>query len=194
MQGTAPLSHITGVPGWGSQDENEYLYSLAQTLPADAVIVEIGGEFGMSASLFSKGSPTARIYSIDNRFDGEVGTMHAANLAEAGLGENVKRIAADSQLAKTVSGFKRIEKGGIDLLFVDGAHDFQGALNDLNLWTPLVKSGGYLVLHDTAGEQNRMPHILHFDVSRALATWYKDNGAEWAAAANVNTITSFRRV
>lgn len=194
MQGAAPASHITSVPGWETGDEQEYLLDLARSLPADAVILEIGGEFGMSASIFSKGAPSARIYSVDNRFDGEVGQIHAANLAEAGLGANVKRISADSQLAKTVAGFKKIEKAGVDLLFVDGGHDYQSALNDLNLWTPLVKAGGYLVLHDTAGTTNRMPHLMHFDVSRALAMWYKDNGADWAVANNVNTITSFKRL
>lgn len=193
MQGSAPASHITGVPGWETGDEQDYLHELALNAPDDAVIVEIGGEFGMSASIFSKGKPTAHVYSIDIRFDTEVGEIHKANLAEAGVGENVKRIPGDSQLTKTVNAFKKLEKGGIDVLFIDGAHDYQGALNDLNLWSPLVKVGGTLVLHDTAGTTNRMPHITHFDVSRALATWYKENGSSWAVVKNVNTITAFKR-
>jgi len=193
MQGAAPVSHITGIPGWESGDEQDYLYTLAQELPANAVILEIGGEFGMSASIFSKGAPSARVYSVDIRYDGELAQQHAANLREAGVGDNVTRIAGDSQLKTTVAKFKKLEKERIDLLFVDGAHDYQGALNDFNLWAPLVKSTGYLVLHDTAGTTNRMPHLLHFDVSRALATWYKDNGSDWAVANNVNTITSFKR-
>ena len=193
MNGAAPQSAITLVPGWETPLEQNYLYTLAQGLPEGAIIVEIGGEFGMSASLFSKGAPTAKIYSIDIAFDSPTGEIHKANLAEAKLGENVKRIAADSQLPKTATAFKRMEKAGIDLLFVDGGHTYQNVLNDLALWTPLVKAGGYLVLHDTANPDNKLPHPLHYEVSKALETWLAEHKAEWTQLATVDSITSFRR-
>lgn len=194
MIGEAPLSHITYCPGWETKAEQDYLYALAQQLPAAAVIVEIGGEYGMSASIFSKGAPSARIYSIDIRYDGPVGAIHDSNLTDASLGQNVVRIAANSQIQDTVTVFQKRERAAIDLLFIDGDHSFQGALNDLTLWAPLVKPNGFMVLHDTAAETNTMPHMLHYDVSRALAVWYKTNGAQFAAAANVDTIASFQRI
>jgi predicted O-methyltransferase YrrM len=156
MKGAAPTSHITGVPGWETTQEQEYLFALASKLPENAVILEIGGEFGMSASIFSKAAPTARIYSIDNRYGGEVGEIHSANLQDAGLGQNVQRINADSHDKATLTKFKKQEKT-VDLLFVDGDHSVQGALLDLQMYSPLVKVGGMLILHDTASQTNKLP-------------------------------------
>jgi predicted O-methyltransferase YrrM len=194
MIGEAAASHITGVPGWETSDEQEYLYTTARKFDGGNIL-EIGGEFGMSASLFSKGAPLAKIYSIDIRYDGPVGDAHKANLAEANLGTNVFRFSADSQKQATVDKIKKlIGAQSIDVLFIDGDHSITGAYNDLVLWSPLVKIGGVMLLHDTAATTNRMPHIMHFDVSHALAKWYKDNGANWQVIDNVNTITAFTRI
>lgn len=184
------------MPGWETVPEQEYLLDLACALPEKAVIVEIGGEYGMSTSIFSKGAPISRIYSIDNRFDGEIGEIHASNLAEAKLGENVMRMAADSQLKATVAKFRKLEKEPIDLLFLDGDHSRGGAMNDLVLWTPLVNVEGTLVLHDTITTERdpRLIHPLHYDVTHALMTWYQGCAAEWIIVKMVDTITAFRRV
>lgn len=196
MRGSAHISHITGVPGWEAVPEQDYLFEIARALPEKAVIFEIGGEFGMSASIFSKGAPAARIYSVDVRYDGELGEIHKSNLDEAKLGQNVTRIPADSQLKATVAKFRKLEKEPIDLLFIDGDHSIGGALNDLNLWTPLTQEGSLLVLHDTvtADRDPRLIHPLHYDVSHAMMTWYRDNAAEWINVQMVETITAFRRV
>lgn len=194
MKGEAPASTITGVPGWESIAEQSYLHRMARILPDGAVIVEIGGEFGMSASIFSHGAPNARIYSIDLRYDGVIGQAHEANLAEANVGANVKRIAANSQLAKTVNAFKKQEKSSISILFIDGDHSYNGALNDLTLWAPLVAVGGKMILHDTAAVTNTAPHDLHFDVSRALAIWYRGQKDNWQAEPSVDTITPLTRI
>lgn len=196
MRGNAPLSHITGTPGWEVPSEQDELYAVAQSLPEGSVILEIGGEFSMSASIFSKGAPTARIYSVDIAFAGEVGEIHKANLAEAGLGENVKRIAADSHDKATVAKFRKLEKGTtpLTILFVDGDHTFEGALLDLQMWTPLIKIGGKLLIHDTATPANPLPHPLHFEVSRAVSTWLKDEGANWKEVKVVNTLMVLERI
>lgn len=193
MQGSAPASHITGVPGWETYDEQELLQELAMKVPADGVILEIGGEFGMSSSIFAKASPpTTRVYSVDIRYAEGLGDQHKANLQEAGLADRVVLIAGDSQQKQTVTKFKKLEKQ-IDLLFIDGDHSIQGALNDLNLWTPLVPVGGSVALHDCANSTNRMPHLLHFDVTRALALFMEKEAANWQATHMVNTMIVFRR-
>lgn len=178
MQGAAYKSHITGVPGWESYDEQELLLRLSHAL-ADkkAVIVEIGGEFGMSASILSKGAPDSSIYSIDITYDTEIGKIHASNLKEAGVGKNVHYIAADSHKSTTLADFTKKEKG-IDLLFLDGDHSYDGALADLVLWSPLVKPGGKLAIHDTVNSAlppPYVPHALHYQVTKAVATWFADS-------------------
>jgi hypothetical protein len=36
----------------------------------------------------------------------------------------------------------------IDVLFIDGDHSYNGVKNDFNLYSPLVKNGGYIVFDD----------------------------------------------
>ena len=51
---------------------------------------------------------------------------------------------------------------GVDLLFVDGDHTYEGAASDLTRWSPLVRPGGHVVLHDavdTGGYGNVYPGI-----------------------------------
>lgn len=197
MEGNAPKSHITGAPGWEHYDEQELLFKLATALADDkeALIVEIGGEFGMSASIFSKAAPKATIYSIDVVFGSETGRIHEANLKEAGVGKNVIRIAADSHDKSTLEQVNKLAKGDeIDLLFIDGDHSYGGALLDLNLWTPLVKVGGKVAIHDNACITNTMPHPLHYQVSQAVAKWISESAGVWAQVEMVYSTLVFQRI
>lgn len=195
MQGAAPIGHLTGVPGWETQDEQELLFERARQTPEGAAILELGGEFGLSASIFAKGNPSAHVYSVDIRYDGQLGDVNRSNLQEVGLDKNVVHIAGDSHQQSTIDKFLKLEKQGeLDLLFVDGDHSVGGALQDLEMWSPLVKEGGYLLIHDCACTTNRMPHPIHFDVTRALALFLEKYGTQWIAKETVNTTTVFQRV
>lgn len=195
MRGQGTPSKLTGVPGWETEDELDLLATLAANADhPDGVILEIGGEFGMSTSIFSKMAPQAHVYTIDTRYDGEIGEINKANLAEAGVGQNVVHLALDSHQKTSIARFKKLEKRGeIHLLFVDGDHSTDGALADLTLWTPLVKSGGFLAVHDCATIANRLPHFLHFEVTKAVAMWFAANGIEWKIAHQVNTLEVFQK-
>jgi hypothetical protein len=58
------------------------------------------------------------------------------------VGTNVELLVGDSQTTK----YSQI--GGIDLLFVDGDHSYEGCLRDLENWWPHVVPNGHVVLHD----------------------------------------------
>lgn len=45
----------------------------------------------------------------------------------------------------------------IDLLFIDGNHDYKSVLNDYLLGSPLVKRGGYIALHDVGASHTSGP-------------------------------------
>lgn len=187
MKGTAPASHITGTPGWETSAEQELLLELARSV-SGGTIVEIGGEFGMSASLFAAAtSKDTRIVTID-LFPGTLLDDHKANLAEAGYAGRTEPIKGDSSdVAATWDG------GNIDLLFVDGDHSYAGVMRDLTNWANLVAAGGLLVLHDCACDTNRMPHPSHYDVSRALGDWLQSHGLGFALERQVDTTQVYRR-
>lgn len=61
----------------------------------------------------------------------------------------VKAIWGNSQNSECLEEVKKTLEGGkIDLLFIDGDHSYNGVKTDFLTYTPLVKPGGLVVLHD----------------------------------------------
>lgn len=48
---------------------------------------------------------------------------------------------------------KQIKDNSIDLLYLDGSHDYEGVLKDLNTYFPKVKTGGIISGHDFLAPQ-----------------------------------------
>lgn len=158
----APVSSFTGVPGWETIGEQHLLIKYSKKLPPESTILEIGCEYGMSTSLFSKYShKRTKIVSIDLDC-----SKAAQNLFEAELLFPVIFLEGDSRI---IHGALR---GDVDLLFIDGDHSYQGARLDLHNYGKFVtKRGSVIILHDVAGFDNKNPHPSHWDVARALNEW-----------------------
>lgn len=185
---SAPASKITGVPGWETDDEQAFLLKQAYQVHGSGRIVEIGAEFGMSASLFIKAAfPTVEIISVD-LFPGNLLQVHQENLRMAGFAGRSTQIQGDSS---TVG--KQWDKP-IDLLFIDGDHSYTGCKADIEAWIPHVKIGGVVIFHDCANMNNTMPHLLHFEVTKAVSEWYQRDGANWQAIDGADSILAFRRI
>jgi predicted O-methyltransferase YrrM len=189
MQGNAPLAVLTGVPGWESDDEQALLFQLAQAVPESGQIVEIGAEYGMSASLFIAGAkPTVRITSVD-LFPGDMLAKYRNNLREAGYEGRSTQIQGDSSTAG-----KLWDGGPIDLLFIDGDHNYEGCKADIDAWVKHVKVHGFVIFHDCASNTNRLPHHMHFFVTRAVSEWFWGTRGKWRQTNQVNSIMVFERV
>lgn len=186
MYGEAPTSYLTGVPGWETPSEQALLVRLAQKVPPDGVIVEIGAEFGMSASLFAYGAAaTVDIYSID-LFPGDLMRQHIENLASAGYAAIVPEAASKegdgpgykcrTNVIKgdSVEIGRNWQFGMVDLLFIDGDHTYKGVQRDLMAWAGKVKPHGLMVFHDVAQVSNYQPHPQHFEVAAAIRDWLGD--------------------
>ncbi len=50
-----------------------------------------------------------------------------------------------------------VDDGSQDLVFIDAAHDYQSVLDDIERWTPKVRSGGVLAGHDF---QHSFPPVM----------------------------------
>jgi cephalosporin hydroxylase len=58
-------------------------------------------------------------------------------------------IRADSALAPTVARVRELLAGrGLDYLFIDGDHRYEGVRGDFLRYAPLVRRGGMIALHD----------------------------------------------
>lgn len=192
MFGDAPRSPFTGVPGWETQPEQQVLMLYASQVPNGGIIVEIGGEFGQSASLFAKAAdPSVDIFTFD-LFPGDLQVQHLSNLAEAGFKGRTHAIKANSREA--AGEWTTITTSNIDLLFVDGDHTYEGALGDATLWWPHLKKDGFIIFHDSTPPTNTSPHPLHHEVNKAIEQWLEDTRkqAEWVEQTPVGTMRIFR--
>lgn len=144
------------VHGWLTPGEGELLYGLARNCTGRGVIVEIGSWKGKSTIWLGRGSQAGRqvpVYSIDphtgapeqQQAYGTVWTFHEfeANVRQAGIEPLVRPIVKTS--ADAASDFKE----PIELLFVDGAHEYEAVRLDFELWFPKLIEGGTIAFHDT---------------------------------------------
>jgi predicted O-methyltransferase YrrM len=136
---------IADVPGWLTDEEGEALYDLARACAGKGVIVEIGSWMGKSTICLGRGSlagASVPIYAIDPHTDHRFGDFKA-NVDRAGITELVTPIASLSQPA--ADDFHE----PIELLFVDGSHEYDLVLEDFEKWVPKVVDGGWVAFHDT---------------------------------------------
>ena len=99
------------------------------------------------------------------------GTIYAIDPFEPGkLGISWQKLIAHSEASKTQNGniiwleefshqaiekFKQIEAQPIDFMFIDGDHSYEGIKTDWILWSPLVRCGGIIALHDSRSYEGR---------------------------------------
>jgi len=136
---------IADVPGWLTDEEGEALYELAKRCSGRGAIVEIGSWKGKSTiclGLGSRAGGAVRIFAIDPHADYRFGDFKT-NVERAGIADLVTPIASLSQPA--ADGFD----DPIELLFVDGSHEYDLVLEDFEKWVPKVVDGGWVAFHDT---------------------------------------------
>lgn len=123
-------------------------------------VVEIGTWEGAFAHAILLNTPsTTEVYCVDpyaaapdlaktsdwyeisqTEFDSK---YEAAKTRLSGFGDRVKFLRKPS--AEAAADF---EDESIDVVYVDGDHDYKGVLQDIMLWWPKVKPGGYLLGDD----------------------------------------------
>jgi MMP 1-O-methyltransferase len=136
---------IADIPGWLTDEEGEALYDLARACTGRGAVVEIGSWKGKSTvclGLGSKAGKSVPVYAIDPHADYRFGDFKT-NVERAGIADLVHPIASLSQAA--ADDFHE----PIELLFVDGSHEYDLVLEDFEKWVPKVVDGGWVAFHDT---------------------------------------------
>jgi predicted O-methyltransferase YrrM len=146
---------VEDVPGWLTRSEGTLLFNLAKNCTGRGVIVEIGSWKGKSTIWLAKGSLAgkhAKVYAIDPHSgtaehlrQGKPSTFEEfeRNISRAGVAGLVSPIVATSEAA--ASSFDE----PIEMIFIDGDHDYQAVKRDFDLWYPKVVDGGVMAFHDT---------------------------------------------
>jgi predicted O-methyltransferase YrrM len=155
------LALIDGVEGWLSTDQAERLWHAAAPLGPGAQLVEIGSFRGRSAVILSTAAgPGTTLVAIDPHAGNDRGDLRGegatqeeeaemdhkafnANLEAAGVRDRVTHIRKFSHDAVDDIA------APIDLLYVDGAHQYGPAVGDIRAFGAMVRPGGTMLIHDS---------------------------------------------
>src|SRR3954451_2852727 len=179
--------------GWLTDAQADRLPAAAGRLGAGARVVEIGSFRGRSTIVLAGAAPAdAEVVAIDphlgsDRGPQEFAEQHAlgsadleafrTNLSRAGVSERVRYVRERSQDALgEVSG-------PVDLLYVDGAHRYGPARDDLVRWGARVSDGGTLLVHDSFSSIGVTLALLRGVVF----------GAEWRYRGRVGSLAEYAR-
>jgi len=159
-------SHFNSVKGFLDHKEGICLYNYALNSSKKGPILEIGSYCGKSTIYLATAAKEYNgcVYSVDHHtgseenqvgweyhdielFDEETGRINSfpefmRNLRKANLLDTVVPVVSDSSL---VSRYWKIP---LSMVFIDGGHTMEAALNDFNNWKDKIIKGGILAIHD----------------------------------------------
>lgn len=128
--------------------EVEALKDLARSLPQGGRIVNIGAGNGTSGLAFMEARADLHLFTIDIQLESSpFGCLQGeqAVFESAGFWGDPRhtQIHGDSKAVGAAW-----EHGPVDMVFVDGGHQYHEAKGDIEAWLPRIKAGGLLVIHD----------------------------------------------
>jgi len=99
--------------------------------------------------------------------------------------QSLRLLRANSHDSKTLEEIKRIiGTRGIDFLFIDGDHTYEGVKRDFEMYSPLVNSGGMIAFHDTQPHSVEGVEVSRFwdevKVGFKSSNIVKDRNQAWA--------------
>ena len=159
------IEGMVRIDGWLMVKEAIALYDLAtRTTSQYPVFCEIGSWKGKSAYVFGTAIKTLGcgvhycvdpfsgigdaasepVYKKDLRdMDIPLLSQFVNNLNREGVLHTIRILPAISENARLL-----FRESRIDVLFIDGNHEYQYVQRDIALWAPLIPSGGWLAIHD----------------------------------------------
>ena len=137
------------VPGWLTQGQGRLLWDAAQELGPQPVVVEIGSHQGRSTLVLGEAvrGLGGRLVAIDPFVEGRLfggqstRSKFEDNVRAAGLDATVELLAEYSTKARPTW------QGTIDLLYIDGKHDYWTLSDDLR-WSRHQSAGSPILVHD----------------------------------------------
>lgn len=152
------FAKIKPIEGWLTKSESEILFKYASNTKNKGSIVEIGSWKGKSTTCLAEGlkenSSKQKILSIDPHFGSpiqrqilqkEIDTYQdfLNNVNHYGHSDVIEPLRLTSEEAH------KNFKGEVELLFIDGDHEYEMVMLDFKLWSKYVINNGFLLFHDS---------------------------------------------
>jgi precorrin-6B methylase 2 len=153
------------VDGSLTNGDIQILHKLSKDVPENGVIVEIGCYYGKSSCLiFLSKHESVKMYSIDN-FSGTERDQSSDQYEKM-----VKNMVAFNFYPRLIHGTSEcanlFENNSIDLLFIDGCHQYDWVLKDITNFLHKMKSPSVMCGHDWQTYQ---------DVNKAVRQVFNNN-------------------
>jgi len=142
------------IPGWLFMPEREFLYSTALESPAQGLLVDIGSHAGLSACCMGMGaSRRSDLLEFTLVCIEPLGTPEstAHDVTHEMLLDNLQeyvKVHTHVHIETSAEVAPQYPEESAALVFVDGDHNYDMVLQDLQLWWAKLKIGGTLACHD----------------------------------------------
>jgi predicted O-methyltransferase YrrM len=181
------------VQGWLSEEQALRLWDAARSVPAGGLLVEIGSFRGRSAIVMASALPDgARFVAIDPHAGSDRGPQEIEAEAERGEDdhlaflENLRTADVESRVdhvrLMSSEAHDSVE-GAIDVLYVDGAHRFGPARDDIVNWGERVREGGTMLVHDSFSS-------IGVTLATLAALTF---GSRWRYVGRTSSLAEYRR-
>jgi predicted O-methyltransferase YrrM len=187
------LGQVADIAGWMTDGQARLLWESAQALRPGEQVVEIGSFQGRSTIVLASAAPAGvGVTAIDPHAGNDRGPQEISgkeveaegdsqtflrNLADAGVDERV------TYLRRWSTEALEDHPGPVDLLYIDGAHRYGPARDDIRRWGDRVPPGGTLLIHDSFSSVGVTGAIL------TSLTWSR----RWRYLGRSGSMTEFRR-
>lgn len=191
---SAAFGRAAAIEGWLTEAQARRLWMAASSVPEGGLLVEIGSFRGRSAVVMARAlADGARLVAIDPHAGGDRGPQEIealpergeadheafmANIRAAGVADRIEHVRALSADAHSAVD------GPIDVLYVDGAHRFGPARDDIVRWGDRVRDGGTMLVHDSFSS-----------IGVTLATLSAITfGSRWRYVCRTGSLAEYRRM
>lgn len=149
---------VKDIEGWITKREEEFLYRMARQASGKGVIVEIGSYRGKSTIYLAWGAKDgsrAKVYAVDPH-TGSPGIKELLGVSEIWtFDEFLKNIEVAGVSDIVVPIVKTSQEAAeswdepVELIFIDGDHEYKSVETDFKTWFPHLTLGGVMAFHDT---------------------------------------------
>ncbi len=165
-------------------------HAIIKRLPPHAKVAEVGVLLGVLSEYLLRQRSDVDLRMIDSWQTADkqpeayraTGDAHANHTDAARVADHRRQAAnraryfpgrAHIMAMSSADAAAKVPSGSLDLVFLDADHSYPGVREDLALWVPKVKPGGWIGGHDY---QNREPGYDFSGVDRAVEEWAAETG------------------
>ena len=122
-------------------------------------IVELGVHYGDSYFTFCQACEEleldTQLFGIDHWLGDEQAGLYGEEVFETVSSYNDEFYAKNSTLLRMdfEEALQQLEDGSVDLLHIDGSHEYESVKKDFENWLPKLKKGGLILIHDILVER-----------------------------------------